>query len=267
VKFNKDEKRNNIVGTDSDYSLTYKPNRLSTLIFSHKDNGLTSLDANIGLFENDTNLFTLYTLNKFTQTGSRREFVNKVHVRAHHGDNKILSLGVEDWDPISKPAPDVVSATGVYGFRLADYKAFATFNLGYRISGKSLAFHKWAGVVRANNFNAILELGFNQKAREIKNATTGTITKENYVSKEANLLVDADVLPDLRVGADARLNLDDSNIKLAVVGDYRIDSTTTFRAKIDNENTAVLSLNHNYRGLINFGIVSSVRLFKFNFYS
>lgn len=255
---NKDETKSNTVSSDADYSLTYKPNRTSTLIFSHKDNGFTSLDANIGLFENNNGLFTLYTLNKFSQTASKRDFTNKVHLRAHQGDNKIFSIGVEDYDFVNKPVPDVISATGVYGFNLTDYKAFAAFNVGYRISAKNLAFHKWATVLRASNFQTILELGFNQRTKEVKNQTTGHITKESYLSKEANLLVDADVYPDLRVGADAKLNLDNNDVKLAVVGDYKIDSATTLRAKINNENTAVLSLNHNFRGLLNFGIISSV---------
>lgn len=233
-------------------------NPTSTFIVTHKDDGLTSLEANVGLWQNEKALFTLFLLNKYSQTATKREFLNKIHLRTHADDNKIFSIGVEDWDLQKRNTPDVVSATGVYGAHIQGYKAFFAFNAGYRLSTNAIAFHKWGTVLKAGDFNTILELGFEQKNRETKNVSTGIITKESYLSKNFNVLYDTYVNSDLRLGGDLKLNLNDNSYDLALVGDYRIDPATVFKARVDSDNTAVLALNHNYRGLVNFGIVAKV---------
>lgn len=171
-----------------------------------------------------------------------------------------MSVGVEDWDCFRENTPDVISATGIYGARIQDYKTYFGFNAGFRLSNSSLAFHRWATVLKAGSFNSIVELNFNQNTKEVKNSSTGLVTKESHLSKNLNVYYDAVVNPEWRVGADVKLNLNNNNYDVAAVGEYKIDLGTTFRAKVSTDNTAVVSLNHNYRGLLNFGVVSKVNI-------
>ena len=72
--------------------------------------------------------------------------------------------------------------------------------------------------------------------------------------------MDGIINPSCKVGGDINYNFDTSKYGLRVYEDYKLDTSTRIRTRVDNFDTLSLGLTHNYRGLINFGFVTRVNI-------
>jgi hypothetical protein len=228
-------------------------------VLTHKPDSLT-LDGNFKIWSNRESLLTLYANSKLEQSAKKRELPSKLHFRFHHEDNKIFSAGVESYDPFKASTPEIFSVSGLVGGNLPrNYKLFGGLYSGYHLQSKSLQYHKYLLALKHSNVNAFFEFGFNKVTKKLKNSE-GVEVDTTSNEKSVNLRVNGTPLSGIKLGGDLGYNLDNKNLNTRVYAEYSIDSLTSLKAKIENDNTLTLGLTHNYKGLINFGFVSKFEL-------
>ncbi len=220
----------------------------------HKPNNVT-LDGNFGLYSQDQLRLSLYANVKLEQDEKKRELPSKLHLRAQHEDNKIFSVGVEGFDPVfgKCPAPQVVSAWGLYGLPLTNgYKAFGGAFLGLHLGSRSLQFQRFLLGVKHNNLTGHLEFAVNR-----------VVDKDGAASNERSAIVrfDSTATNELKVGGDVSYNFNSKAVDAKLYGEYAIDSATFVKAKVQNDNSLTVGLTHNYKQLINFGFISKVNFY------
>ena len=219
------------------------------------------LDGNFKLYSQDQTYVSLYTNLKLEQSETKRELPSKVHVRFHHEDNKIFSVGVEKFDFFSGKNPDVISASGLFGKEInPTYKAYGGLYSGFGVSAKAALFHKLLFALKSKDFSANVEFGINRAVEKKKNEETKEETESVKYVKNAIVRFDGNANKSLKIGGDLAVNLETSAVDVKVFGQYAVDKDTFVKVKVQNDNSVTVGLTHNYRGLINFGFVS-----KFDF--
>jgi hypothetical protein len=242
MKFSANSKldQNEYVAAAGDYSLTHTINSQNKYMIMHKQSNIT-LDGNFGLWSNKNLWVSLYVNSFLTQNLLKRRLDNKVQLRFHHDSDKILSVGIENYDPLSSSSPDVLSAWGVWGFESKGWKPFVGANVAYSISRKKLNYHKYL-------------LGLKQKDW----TTYFQAAVEGYDNKTFTVITDGKVNSDLKVSGDWRLCGKDAQTTIA--GEYRLDGSTFVKAKVSTDQSLVISLNRNFRQLLNLGFTTKFKL-------
>ena len=219
------------------------------------------LDGNFKLYSQDKNYVSLYTNLKLEQNESKRELPSKIHVRLHHEDNTIFSVGIEKFDFFSGKNPDVISASGLFGKEVnSTYKAYGGLYSGFGISAKAVLFHKFLLAIKNKDYSANVEFGINRAVEKKKNEETKEETESVKYVKNAIVRFDANVNKSLKVGGDLAINMETSALDAKMFGQYAIDKDTFVKVKVQNDHSVTVGLTHNYRGLINFGFVSKFNL-------
>lgn len=227
-------------------------------MLTHKSNQSLLLDGNFGLYQQNDIFLSLYVNSKLDQSETKRDFTNKLHLRVHHQDDKIFSIGVEGWNPLKSTAPNVISASALIGKQVEGWRPYVGVSTAFKISSSSLSFHRYLIGLKQRQYTAYLEFNVDSKVRDVKNEKTGIITKEDYWGKAVNVVCDWRVNPDLKVAKDLKWNVDTGALAYGCVAEYRLDADTFVKGKFSSDNSVTLSLTHNYRGLLNFGVVTRV---------
>jgi hypothetical protein len=225
---------------------TYSP--LGRYLLTHKSDQSLTLDGNFHLWAQDLLSLSLYANSVLKQ--DKKQWNNKLHLRFHHDDNKVVSVGVEDWDVLSQQAPQTLSAWGICGFKVDQWRPFVGISGGFGLQSKKISYHKYLAGLKQKDWS--LYAAFNSKR----------VTKDGKDSwaNDCSFIADQKVNKDIKVSADIKCTCDDTcKPVVALVGEYRLDNDTFFKAKASNsDNSLTLSLTKNYRQLINFCFVTKV---------
>jgi hypothetical protein len=201
-------------------------------------------------------------------------------LRVFQEGNRLLSFGVEDVDFVNNPKPDVLSVLGLYGFNLQNgWRAFAGPYLAFRLSNKSVHFHKYLVGLKHSKFSGWFEVS-SEVAKEDKTkkvvATTpvdGTVdatqttTTEVARKNQVAFRFDAVANPKTKFGGDLVLDVNNlKNVGLKLYGEHKVDDLTTVKARLEGNNKLTVGLTRKYANLLNFGFVSSVRIYKINIF-
>jgi hypothetical protein len=216
---------------------------------SHKSDQSLSLDGNFNLWSQDKTWLSLYVNSNLQQ--DKRKWNNKIQLRTHHDDNKIVSIGIEDWDIHSGKAPEILSAWGIWGFKADQWRPFVGVGAGLGLQSKNIAFHKYLVGLKQKDWTLYAQLHAERQSKEGKDSW----------AQNASVIYDHRINKDLKVSAD--LKADVNNIqaaKVAFVGEYRLDGDTILKARVANDQTCTLSLTKNFRQLINFCFLTKVTI-------
>jgi hypothetical protein len=247
--------------SNSDYSVTHRLSSFSSYKLTHKDNGQVTLDGNFKVYGKDNYWLSLYTYAKLDQNETKRALPTKLHLRFHHENNKIIGLGVEEWDVINRSSPDVLSAYGLLGGDIQNgWRGFGGVQAAYKISNSNIIYHKYLLGIKNKITQGQFEFSSNRVTPK-----RGETKEEDKWSNNINLIVDHKYSDKLKLSKDLKFNLDDSKVDVQIGGEYKIDNGTFLKAKVANDQSLSLSLTHNYRGLINFGFAARVILIKFKY--
>ena len=228
--------------------LTHTVSPLTKYMLIHKSDQKFTLDGNFGLWKNDNTLLSLYVLSILNQSSEKRSLSNKLHVRVHHEDNKVLSVGVEDWDVLSNYSPDVLSAWGIYGLEVNGWRPFVGANVAYRLSSKNLSYHKYLFGLKQKSFSTYAKA-------EVDKANNKLDLSLTYDSKVNN---DLKLTADLKYIKDSSKEVATTTTDVTLVGEYRLDNLTFVKAKLSTDRSLVLSITRNFRQLLNFCFVTHV---------
>jgi hypothetical protein len=221
---------------------TYSP--WTKYLVSHKSDQTLSVDGNFGLWSQDKVLLSLYVNSNLIH--EKKKWNNKIQLRTHHDDNKILSVGVENWDVCSKSGPETLSAWGVWGFKVEQWRPFVGIGAGFGLNAKKINYHKYLVGLKQKDWSVYAQLHAQRGEKDIW-------------EQNAHIIYDHRVNKDVKVSADLKTNVKDLNTaKLVLVGEYRLDGETFLKARVSNDQTLTLSLTKNYRQLINFSFLTKV---------
>lgn len=228
-------------------------------MITHKPDSLT-FDGNFEVHRKDDLYVSLYSELKAEQSEVKRKLPLKLQVRVHHKNDKIISVGVEQWDYTKSATPDVFSASGLFGGEVAKgYKAFGGAYSAFRLSSRSLLFHKYLLGLKHANLTGYAELSFGETEVSNKNKETGVVTKKMEWQKAVTLRMNGKPYRNMKSGGDLAYNFDSHELNSRVWGQYDLDKETNVRARYSHKDqTVTASLNHNFRGLINLGVVGKV---------
>jgi len=234
---------------------------LSSYILTHKQKEV-SVDGNWKLFNNDNMYVSLYTWFKLEQDENSRKLPSKVHVRAHHDDNKVVSIGFEDYDVLGKDSkfPETISVWGLAGGELQKgWKSYAGAYTSFNWAVNRMQLHKYmAGVKQGRDFYTFVEAGINRKEVIVKDETTQTETKTYPWIKTAAWKVFGKPCEDVRVWGDLTANFDDGAYSGRIAGEYKIEKNTFVKAKIATDRSLTLGITHNFNNFLNFGFVAQL---------
>ncbi len=179
--------------------------------------------------------------------------------------NRLLSFGVEDVDFVNNPRPDVLSVLGLYGFNLQNgWRAYAGPYLAFRLSNKSVHFHKYLVGVKHSKFSGWLEASSEiAKEDKTKKVETPNDVTQTEVAKKNQVAFRFDAVANSKTKFGGDLVLDVNNFKnvgLKLYGDYKVDDATSVKARLEGNNKLTVGLTRKYGNLLNFGFVSAVRL-------
>jgi hypothetical protein len=220
---------------------TYSP--WTKYLVSHKSDQSISLDGNFSLWSQDKTWLSLYANSNLQH--EKNKWANKLHLRVHHDDNKIVSLGVEDWDVLSNNGPETLSAWGIFGFKVEQWRPFVGVGAGLSTQSKKIVYHKYLVGLKQKDWSLYAQL----HAQMVKDAW----------KQEAGVIFDHRINKDIKVSADIKADVNDIKAaKLILVGEYRLDGDTFVKARVSNDQSVTLSLTKNYRQLINFSFLTKV---------
>jgi len=251
-----------VLSTSSDYSLTHKVSPMTTYILTHKAKEIT-LDGNWALHQKDKVFISLYTKLVLEQNEKKRAIPVKVHVRIHHDDNKIFSIGLEDYDVLNNPNPNDISLYGIVGHDFKNgYKGWKGINVGFKLSTNQINYHKWAFGVKHQHYSVSLETAFIRIVKADKSIESRRDDGERVseFEKVMDLRADGNLNKDLKIGGDVKFNIDSKKVETKAYATYKIDGTTSLKARLENYDTLTLGLTHTYRQLITFGFISRLKL-------
>lgn len=207
-----------------------------------------------------------------TQNEKEKKLPSTLKLRVFQEGNRLLSFGVEDVDFVNNPRPDVLSVLGLYGFNLQNgWRAFAGPYLAFRLSNKSVHFHKYLVGVKHSKFSGWFETS-SEVAKQDKtikvNATPVDASVEvdqtkTEVSRKNQVAFrfDAVANPKTKFGGDLVLDVNNiNNVGLKLYGEHKVDDTTTVKARLEGNNKLTVGLTRKYGNLLNFGFVSAVRI-------
>lgn len=228
-------------------------------MISHRADKLT-FDGNFELWRNEDVYVSLYSTLNITQTESVRDLPSKLHVRVHHKNDAIVSLGVEDYDITKSGAPDVLSALALYGGDVTnEVRAFGGIYSGFKLSTSTLLFHKYLLGIKHKDVTGYLELAAGDVEMKLIDKITKHVTFKKEWQNDMTLRLMGTPSSTFRVGGDLAYNFQSTALNTRLYAHYDIDKDTFFKARwTHKDETLTLSLNHNFRGLITFGVTGKV---------
>jgi hypothetical protein len=228
---------------------TYSP--WTKYLVSHKSDQSLSLDGNFNLWSQDKVRLSLYVNSNLQQVD--RKWNNKIQLRTHHDDNKIISIGIEDWDvQSSNKAPEVLSAWGIWGFTADQWRPFIGVGAGLGLQSKSIAYHKYLVGLKQKDWSVYTQLHAQRQHKDGKDSW----------EQNASIIYDHRINKDLKVSADIKADINDLNkAKFVLVSEYRLDADSFLKARVSNDQTLTLSLTKNFRQLINFCFLTKVSIY------
>lgn len=265
TKFSTEERMgvSNVVNS-ADYSITHKISPFSDYQVSHKSNGQCALEGNFKIHDQPNWLIVLHTNQTLNQSQTKRELPSKFLIRVHHVDNKIFSVGFEDWDMLSGRNPDILSVSGVFGQPINnDYRGVFGIYTGFKLSSQNILFHKYLLGIKHKNFSAYIEAGMTTVQEKSVHSESKLTTIEEKTRKHVNLLVDGRLNDNLKLSSDLKVAIDSGIVDSRLAGEYRIDNETVFKMKLQNDNSIGASITHNFRKLITLGFAARVNYYLF----
>jgi len=220
------------------------------------------LDATWALHKKDNLLVTLYTKFDLEQNEKKRAFPGKVHVRIHHEDNKVLSIGLENYDLLNGAHPNDLSLYGIIGQDCKNgYRTYQGLYASFKLSTNKVNFHKYLVGLKHNNTNSVsIETGITRHVKTEKEEKLEDTSSILEFDKVIDINADGEVNKDLKVGGDVSFNIDTKDVATKIYASYKIDSETSVKARLENSDTLTLGLTHIYRQLITFGFITSLKL-------
>lgn len=219
------------------------------------------MEGTFNVAERDTYGVTLYTNTAFTQSPLSRAIKSKLHFRVQHSDNKVFSVGFEDFDPLSNSHPTRLSLWNLYGTRQADFKAFGGYYVAYDTNLSFVPFYKLLAGFKHSQVTAFLQANVNRtRVTTTIDPSLGIKTTNVVNDPEISLTVDTKPRSDLKVFGDANYNVTAESLDVGVGTEYLIEQGTRVKGRVANDKSLVLSLIHNYRNTINFAMVAKVKL-------
>lgn len=229
---------------------------MTSYTVSHKKSDVT-LEGKFNLYRRDNLHVALYEKVILEQNEKRRALPSNLQLRIHHEDNKIISLGVENYDVLNRVQPNDLSASGLYGHDLRNgFRVFGGASALFRVSTSNFLNHRYLLGVRHRDVRATAELACNRVNTPV--VIEGEKSEKSEVQKVLDVKIDGVINSTLKTGADVNYNFDTKNFGMRVYAEHQFDSSTSLRARIDNFDSLTFGLVHNYRQLINFGFVSRV---------
>ena len=232
--------------------LTHNVSPLTRYMLIHRSDQKFTFDGNFALWNNNILHLSLYSLNALNQNNGDRSLTNKFHLRVHHENNKIFSLGVENWDVLSSKTPDVLSTWGIYGLDVNGWRPFVGANVAYRLSSNKFVYHNYLFGLKQKSFSTYAKAEVKREEEKL----------------DLSLTFDSKVNSDIKVSADLKyskakdkeLKKDIYTTNVTLVGEYRLDNATFLKGKISTDNSLILSITRNFRQLLNFCFVTQVMI-------
>jgi len=205
-----------------------------------------------------------FTKGKLEQDAKKRVLPTKVHFRVHHEDNKVVSFGVENYDPLTNLVPNVFSINAILGKTIKNegstHQVFGGIHHAFNFTDQFFLYHKFLFGFKNSKIKSFLEFGLNNERKQIEGEEKDKPKFETIVHKVVDVKVDADVNDKLKVGLDLNVNFDDKKTETKLYSRYDIERGTAFKARLDNFNTVILGLSHKF-GFIDLSFTSRL---KFN---
>lgn len=171
-------------------------------------------DLNLGAYGN-------FVLN---QNESQRVARAKFHLRGHYRDNVLLSLGVEDWNPLVG-APNLLSAGTSYGHLTPEVHATINTYWIFNLESRILSQFRFFLAGKRNKFNGRLEATVNRSLQERQ--TNVPDNKENplAVNQEVDVRLSFthECNKNTKYGGDLSYSLQNQNLQANVVVRQNLD--------------------------------------------
>jgi hypothetical protein len=234
--------------------LTYKVSSLTSFKITNKSNSSLNLEGNFKLHSQNNQWLSLFVNSTLNQSDKGMTLPSKFHLRYHHENNKIFALGFEDWDFVNKTSPDLLTGYGLYGRDLENgWRAFGGLNLGFSLNKSHVTFQKYLLGFKNKTFTGHLETAVNRLAKKDE-----TKTDQPNWNTELNLMLDHKYNDNLKISEDLKYNIDTNKVSVQLGGEYRLDSSTVIKGKINQDFSKSFGIMHNFRNLLNIGFAVKV---------
>lgn len=237
-----------------DYSLTHIINPLTIYTLSHKPDSL-DLEGSWGLWNQDRTWVSLFTKSSLRQGTADNTLTNKMAIRVQNEDNLLISVGFEDWDCLSGNSPNILNLWTLYGKVIEGWRPFAGFNIGFNSNLNKLHYHKYLVGIKQLDWTLAVHTDFNRRHVLIPSSS------DTY-TMETTLICDGRIDKDFRLSSEMKIEKNplrkEPDAKFSVAGEYRIDPATLLKAKVMSDQSLLLSLNRNFRQLIDLCFTSRV---------
>ena len=250
--------KDGLIDSKSDYTLTHLLSPWTRYSIMHGSDQSCSLEGNFGLWAQDNIWLSLYANTMLIQRPEIKSLNNKLHLRFHHEDNKIVSIGVQDWDVLLGNSPQVLSAWGLYGMNINGWRPYIGINAAVSLLDKKVDEHTYLIGINQIDWSASIKGGQTRIPAKLENMRT--IPDHNVMN--INVTYDARINNDLKLTADYNYSTHVKDIalphKVQLVGEYRLDNSTFIKAKVSSDQSFIISITRNFRQLLNFCFVSKV---------
>jgi len=260
-KFNNENKKGEDIQLEvnSEYALKNSCPKGTTEI-KHKQNSL-EVESNCSIYDKEKVGVKLFTNFVLEQDKAKRQAPGKIHVRVHHDDDKILSLGVENYDIFNNWTPDTLSGWFLYGKSLdkGTKQVFGGVQTAFKLSSKDFLYNKVLLGFKTKELKSFLEFGFLNEKKQMENEEKGKLT--TVVHKVVDLKVDYEVNEKLKVGGDINLNIDTMLPDIKLYKKFLIEKGTTVKVRLDNFETLIMGLSHTF-GKIDVSMTARLKHIK-----
>ena len=254
----------------SDFSLNYALSPAFRLALSQGGNR-TSLESDSVIFTQGQNNLTLLTK-------IRNELVEKVSnwpisatLRYHLGNHTLISAGVEDLDFTKEKYGGMIKAYALHGKALDNgIKLYGGVCGGYSLLDKMCKFTNFVLSLKNGTFNSLLNMSFiKKKDPNLCNPSSS----EEQTKKGCCCLKDCDkvisvkadnkITQKLTLGGDTEFNITNKEVKSRFFALYDIEPDTAVKARWEDKDKSVtMTVNHNFRGLLNFAVTGKFSAVK-----
>lgn len=251
----KDEQTDNLTGI-YDYSLNHTISPFTKYTISQlKDT--TTINGNLGLYGNRLHYLSLYTLLKLNTKEDNMSYNLKTHLRYHFSNHTMLSAGIEEFEHTKESKPNYVSFCLLHGHGLENgLKFYGGLYTGYLIQEKMIKFQQLMISFKNSSFNSLLNFTMNNnRSNQSSLPDKDSNEKATGFDKSLSLKIHNKLSDNITIGGDIDFNINSYSLSNRLFTNYQLNQDTLLKSKWeDNDRSVTLTMNHNFRGLLRFGV-------------
>lgn len=246
------------VSSSHKYKLSHQV-RNSQTEFNHNSLGETNVEHENLFYQRPNYDLGAYFNMNLDQGEYRRNFLTAASLRYHHKDDLMLSLGVDNWDPLAF-SPKNLTLNLSLGRRIKEkYKLSLNTYLSYSRSMQVISDAKFYVIGRTNDTNALIEIVNNNSVDnnvtiDEKNNSSNVSSHSIRINSRFNKVLNDKVV----LGGNFSHDVNSKTSTFDLLGSFKIDRVKII-SKLSSDRSLSLGINSVFDGIaLNFGVKSKL---------